>query len=118
MLEEFLERPKVAPLLAKEWVDVMIDTDRMTHGKKVMERLKGERQGGLPWMVVLDADGKELITSNDEKGGNIGAPAQPEEIAHFMTMLRTVKQHLTDAEVATVLAELNEHAMPYQRPRK
>ncbi len=119
MLEEFLGRPKVAPLLAKDYVDVMIDTDRMTGGKEVMERLKGERSGGLPWMIVLDADGKELITSNlEEGGGNIGAPAQPNEIAHYMTMLRRTKQHLTDDELAVIEADLNEFAKPYQRPAR
>ena len=56
MLEEFLGREKTAPLLAKGWVDVMIDVDRDTGGKAINERLKGERQGGLPWMVILDAD--------------------------------------------------------------
>lgn len=119
MLEEFLERPKVAPLLAKDWVDVMIDTERMTHGQDIMDRLKGERKGGLPWMIVLDADGKELITSNKKDGGdNIGGPVQPDEIAHFMTMLRQTKQHLTDDEVAIVEAELNVYAKPYQRPAR
>ncbi|MEZ5963468.1 MAG: hypothetical protein R3F56_06445 [Planctomycetota bacterium] len=119
MLEEFLERPKVAPLLAKDWVDVMIDTERMTHGQAIMDRLKGKRQGGLPWMIVLDADGKELITSNKEDGGgNIGGPVQPEEIAHFIQMLRRTKQHMSDEDVATVEGELNEYAKPFQRPQR
>ena len=30
MLEEFLGRPEVKPLMAKDYVDLVIDTDRMT----------------------------------------------------------------------------------------
>jgi hypothetical protein len=90
----------------------------MPHGKEINERLMHGRSGGLPWLVILDAEGKELISSNDPKhgGGNIGAPAQPDEIDHFLVMLRTTKQHATDAELATLEQELREFAKPYQRP--
>jgi hypothetical protein len=127
VLEEFLGRPKVAPLFAKDWVDVMIDTDRMTGGKELMERLKRDRDGGLPWLVVLDAEGAELITSNvlvtgqdgsERPAGNIGAPVQPEEIAHFLVMLQRTRQHLTDEELETLAADLRAFAKPYQRPAR
>lgn len=127
MLEEFLGRPKVAPLLAKDYVDVMIDTERMTGGEALMDRLKGDREGGLPWSIVLDADGKELITSNkivrdadgnETLGGNIGAPVQPDEIDHYLVMLARTKQHLTEVDVATIAADLREYAKPYQRPAR
>lgn len=109
----------MAPLLAKDWVDVMIDTERMTHGQEIMDRRKGDRQGGLPWMVVLDADGKELASSNKKAdGANIGCPAQPDEITHFLEMLRQTKQHMSDDDVATIEAELREFAKPFQRPTR
>ena len=56
MLEEFLGRDVTAPIYGKGWVDVMIDVDRDTNGKQINDKLKGERRGGLPWMVILDAD--------------------------------------------------------------
>jgi hypothetical protein len=118
VLEEFLGRPKVAAAMATDWVICTVDVDRMTHGKEINERLMHGRSGGLPWLVILDAGGKELISSNDPKhgGGNIGAPAQPDEIDHFLVMLRTTKQHATDADLTVIEQELREFAKPYQRP--
>ena len=50
------------------------------------------------------------------RDGNIGAPAQPDEIDHFLVMLRATKQHATDADLAAIESELREFAKPYQRP--
>lgn len=117
MLEEFLGREKVAPLFAKGWIDVMIDVDRDTNGKQVNERLKGKRNGGLPWMVILDGDGKELVSSNAEpKGGNIGGPVSVEECAWFGEMLqRSRGEKVSEAEIATILADLEVYAKPRRK---
>lgn len=118
MLEEFLGRAKVAPLFQQGWVDVMIDVDRDTGGKAVNERLKGKRNGGLPWMVILDGEGKEIVTSNAEpKGANIGGPVSPEECAWFGTMLaRSRGDKISAADVEAILADLEEYAKPKRRP--
>src|SRR5690606_22411380 len=60
-LEEFLARPKVAERMAKDYVDLIIDTDRRTHGQQIYDKLKAGRSGGLPWLIMLDGDGKELV---------------------------------------------------------
>ena len=117
MLEEFLGREKVAPLFNKGWVDVMIDVDRDTHGKDVNEKAKGDRNGGLPWMVVFDGDGKELVTSNAEpKGANIGGPATVEECAWFGVMLKRSRgDKVSEAEIETMLADLDEYSKPRRK---
>ncbi|MFO1077478.1 MAG: hypothetical protein U1E73_07105 [Planctomycetota bacterium] len=117
MLEEFLGREKVAPIYGKGWVDVMIDVDRDTDGKDVNERLKGDRSGGLPWMVILDADGKEIVTSNAEPdGANIGGPVQKEECAWFVRMLEKSRgDKVTAKELEAVAADLEEFAKPKRR---
>jgi len=117
VLEEFLGREQVAPLFAKGWIDVMIDVDRDSNGKQVNERLQGKRNGGLPWMVILDGDGKELVSSNAEpKGGNIGGPVTVEECAWFGVMLqRSRGQRVSEAEIATIVAELEAYAKPRRR---
>lgn len=75
-----------------------------------MNELKKERQGGLPWMVILDGDGKELVTSNDADGNNIGCPALPNEIEHFVDMI----QRSSDA-TKEELSEINEAVLAHAK---
>ena len=96
----------VAPLLAREFVPVKLDFDRAKGAKEIQKRYIAKEQG-LPWFAFLDGDGKALIHSTGPKG-NTGFPAQPEEIAHFKTMLQTVKKKLTDEEIAFLVTSLEE----------
>ncbi|MDG1875238.1 MAG: hypothetical protein P8J27_15095 [Mariniblastus sp.] len=59
----------------------------MTNGNDVFDELKKERSGGMPWMVILNGDGNEIISSVGPKG-NIGCPVEPFEIEHFIDMIR------------------------------
>jgi len=96
----------VAPLLAKEFVLVRLDFDR-AKGAKDIEKRYIDKEQGLPWFVFLDGDGKAIINSTGPQG-NTGFPAQPEEIAHFKTMLQTVKKKLTDENIAFLITSLEE----------
>ncbi|MFT4843700.1 MAG: hypothetical protein ACI8UD_001041 [Planctomycetota bacterium] len=120
MLEEFLGQDVVAPIYNKGWVDVMVDVDRDTGGKALNDRLKGKRSGGLPWSVILDADGKEIVSSNAEpKGGNIGGPVSPEECAWLVEMLkRSSGEKVTEAELKVVATELEAYSKPRRRRRR
>ena len=62
-------------------------------------------KGGIPWFVMLDPKGKELASSHGPKG-NIGFPFTDDEIAHFVTMLKTCKRHLADAEIEMMRSSL------------
>ena len=79
----------VAAAMSKDYIEVKIDS-RMQNSKQVIDRLRKERQGGIPWMTILDADGKELVTSDGPKG-NVGCPVRDHEIDWFLKM---VAQHL------------------------
>lgn len=94
-----------ATLLPRDLVALEIDVDRMTHGPEVLERMKGTNQG-LPWMVVLGAEGRILATSADAAGDNIGCPYRDEEIAHFVAMLKAGRRALTDADLEALRASL------------
>lgn len=108
-LEEFLAIPAVAEALGRDFVDVKIDIDRMPGGKEVQQRLRGSEAGGIPWCVILDAEGTEIITA-DGPEGNIGCPVQPAEISHFLVMLRTARKHLTDTDLDFIQRELERFA--------
>lgn len=123
MLEEFLGREVTGPIYGKGWVDVMIDVDRDTNGKAINERYKGTRSGGLPWSVIVDADGKELLSSNAQTGDkndgkNIGGPVSDWECAWFVEMLRRTKGKLvSEAEIQRVAKDLEDYAAPRRRRR-
>lgn len=93
-------------VFATDYVDLKIDTMRMVNGEQVASRLEPKGAGGIPWMVILDPSGKTLATSIGP-GGNIGYPYQPEEIEHFATMLKATKNRMTDAEMESIVADLN-----------
>jgi hypothetical protein len=94
-----------ATLLPKDYLALEIDVDRMTHGEDVITRLGGKDKG-LPWMTILDGEGKALATSDDAQGNNVGSPYTDEEIAHFVTMLRASRVTLTDADLEALRASM------------
>jgi len=98
--------PNVAPLLAKEFVGVKIEADRMIGGKAILKRYQ-THEGGIPWFVFLDGDGTAGATSDGPKG-NVGFPAAPHEIAYFRTMLERAKRKLTDADISALITSLEE----------
>ena len=88
----------VAPVLAKDFVSLNIDTDRMIGGNDLLTRY-AKTQQGIPWFVFLDGDGNALITSIAPGKGNIGFPSEDFEIAHFKVMLEKVAKQITPADI-------------------
>lgn len=102
---------------SEDYVTVMIDTDRMTGGADLAAELRGKRGGGIPWMVILDADGKKLTTSDGPKG-NCGCPAQPHEIDHFLSMVDSTRRHMSAADRVVLERELRAYGAELVRPRR
>jgi hypothetical protein len=99
----------VAPVLAKEFVELKLDYDRGIGARDIQKRFTDQNQG-LPWFAFIDGDGKAIITSTGPKG-NVGFPYQPDEIAYFKVMLeklKTIKRHLNDADVAFLIKSLED----------
>jgi thioredoxin-related protein len=107
-LDDFLARKEIAALVARDYLDVKVDIDRMKNGKEVMERYTHGKQGGIPWFVILDPNGKALATSDGPDGNNIGYPAEPKEIDHFLSMLKKTVRHTEPAQLDTVRKALEE----------
>lgn len=93
-------------LMSQDYVDVKIDTLRMTHGKDVATHYQPSKDfPGAPWIVILDPAGTPLANSIAPEG-NIGYPYQPSEVDHFIAMLRSTRQKLTDADLEKIHADL------------
>ena len=101
-LEDWMARPDIAPILAKAFVDIKIDTDRMPGGQEMLTAHSQGKNGGIPWFELLDANGNALVNSSAPKSGNIGFPAQPEEIAWFVEMLRKSGAKLGAEDIAAL----------------
>ncbi len=103
-LEAWMAKPEVAALLAKDYVDLKIDTDRMTGGQELLTKFN-PRPGGIPWIAILNADGSVIVDSNGPKG-NTGFPAAEEEISHFATMLSKSAKDLSPDEQKKLIESL------------
>ncbi len=110
-LEDWMARPDIAAILAKEFVDVRVDTVRMSDGQALLDQRSDKNSGGIPWFEFLASDGAVLVSSSGPKG-NIGFPGQPEELAWFVAMLKTGALHLTPAEIATLAESLKAPKTP------
>lgn len=103
LLSRYLDEHK--ELIAKDYVVLKLD-DRFVSGPEVIKQVRTE-EGGIPWTVILDSAGKQLITST-AKSGNIGFPSTPEGIVHFEKMMTTTAKKLTAEEIGKLVEALGE----------
>ena len=72
-----------------------------TPGADVLKtKYKGTDQG-LPFWVILDSKGTLLADSFNDKGENLGCPADPAEVTSFTEKLKRTSK-LTAAQLATI----------------
>jgi thioredoxin-related protein len=111
-LEDWMERDAVRAILAKDFVEVKIDEDRMVGGKELEARTRANAKGGIPWFAFIDPRSGSAVATSDAEQGNIGFPAKPEEIAHFAAMLKKAARHITADDIATLEASLKPEPTP------
>jgi thioredoxin-related protein len=109
-LEDFLARPEISAILARDFVVLKIDVDRMSSGKDVMKKYRPDDSGGIPWFTVIDAKGEKLATSDLLEGRikNIGYPATPQEINAFMSLIEGQARRIEAGQTAQLRKELEE----------
>lgn len=95
-------------LFATDYVDLKIDTLRMTNGESVAGRFRPGDSPGVPWMAILDASG-EVLASSVGPDGNCGYPYTPAEIDHFTSMISATRRRMTDADLAAIRSDLNRY---------
>ena len=80
----------------------------MEGGQDLLNELKKDQSGGLPWMTILDGDGIEIISSVGPEG-NIGFPVEPFEIEYFVEMIKTASD-ASDQQLAAISEAMEENA--------
>jgi thiol:disulfide interchange protein len=98
-LDEYLHRPEISKVFDSAFVTVKVDVDRNKGGKELNAKYGGDK-AGLPFFVILDADGKKTGDSFAKPNANVGFPAAPEEIAHFLKIVRQASEKFNDADIA------------------
>ena len=106
-LEDWMARPEIAAILAKEFVDCKIDVDRTKNSAAVTKQFGKDDKGGIPWFCFVAADGTKNADS-DGPQGNVGFPAAPEEIEHFKAMLTKSVRKMSSGDVEALAASLRE----------
>jgi hypothetical protein len=90
----------------KDYLWVRMDI-RWSGEGAIIKSLRGEAEGGFPWLAILDAEGKLLATSNKpDDGANIGFPTDPDSIEHFLHMLKTTAQRMNANDLAGLKSAL------------
>jgi hypothetical protein len=98
----------VAPLLARDFVLLHVDTAKTPGGAELHQRYPKAQNQGVPWFVFHDGDGGELADSNGPDG-NIGCPDTDKEIDAFIEILKKVRTTLKDEELAALKASRIAH---------
>ncbi len=113
-LEAWMGQDEVAHLLAKDYVDVKVDQDRMIGAADVGARYGMPAKIGIPWFAILDPVSGKVLSDSMVDGQTIGCPASDSEIQHFMTMLQGSRKTLSDAELGQIKASLAAAAQTYK----
>ena len=103
MLSRFLDKHRSD--WEEDYLWVKMD-HRWTGAQDLMRDLRGDAEAGVPWWIIVDADGKKLATSNMPSGENIGFPSSAEEIKHFQTMLEQTAQRLSAEQIRSLAKDL------------
>lgn len=110
LMHKVLEHDPVAPIWKKYFVDSPVVIDEQgdkknlnTPGGDVLRKKLGGESEGIPFWVFIKPDGTVLETSRMKgPGSNIGCPMTKDEIASFMSKLKTSVPKMTEAERTTI----------------
>ncbi|MGP0067972.1 MAG: thioredoxin family protein [Isosphaeraceae bacterium] len=114
-LHDWLAQPEVAAILDRDFVIAQVDVDRMIGGKDIQKQYQPATSAGIPWFAILDTKGKPLSTS-DAPTGNIGYPAQPQEIKDFLSMIKSQGRRIDEGQLDQLRKSLEEAAERIKRP--
>jgi thiol-disulfide isomerase/thioredoxin len=129
LFDRFLADPQMHPIMSRAFVFVTLITGERpgdpkhanTPGGVDFENSIGGKGEGFPWLAMLDADGKPIVSSDrpDPKAksgkSNTGYPDAPEEVDWFVEMLRKAAPQLSKQDLASVRSWLTAHSTTQQR---
>jgi thiol:disulfide interchange protein len=114
----FLASPDAGKLMRDNFVIVRLDAleskDKVAQenpGARDMLEAMGGARSGIPFYFVLDNSGKKIGDSLIMPGhGNVGRPAEPDEVVAFVKQLETIAPRMTPAQRKEIGVYLDEMA--------
>ncbi|MBX3403669.1 MAG: thioredoxin family protein [Phycisphaeraceae bacterium] len=107
-LGAWLDDAAVSPLLAGSFVVAKIDPQRMTNGRRVMDRVTGRNGLATPWIGIVGGDGK--VAGPD---ASVESPLEPDRRGALRAMLFKHGKGIDPGALDAALARLRE---PETRP--
>ncbi len=99
-LSRFFE--KHASVLDQHYVYLKIDPARSASGPEVIKRLRTDGSIGIPWIAILDQDGKVVTTE-------LGFPShEPNDIDEFIAMFSKTAPRMTPEQFKELRSDLEE----------
>ena len=89
----------------KDYIWVRMD-QRWAGAKEIMEKLRDGDDGGIPWVAIMDSDGKVLASSKPSK--ETAPSGVNETLWHFEQMIKSTSQRLTRDEIVAWIKGLGE----------
>lgn len=112
----FLDSADAGKLMHDNFVVVQLDAlesgDKVRlenpGARKLLDKMSGGANTGIPFYFVLDATGKKIADSLIMPGHhNVGHPAQPDEVVAFVKQLGTIAPKMTPAQRNSIRAFLD-----------
>ena len=114
-LHDWMAQPEIAAILDRDFVIAQVDVDRMTGGKDVQKALPTSLVRRHPLVRDPRCSGESRWSTSDGPGGNIGYPAQPQEIAHFLAMVKGQGRRIDDRQLEQLRKSLEDAAERIKR---
>lgn len=112
-MDSAMNEPEMKPLFDKNYVIrhlVVMESPNKKNlenpgADALLAKYKGDR-GGIPFWYIIDPKGNLIADSREDKpdgtkGGNVGCPAQPNEVAYFIKVLKA-SSSLNQDELAAI----------------
>ena len=107
-MDAMMAKSEFDTIFSEYYVTAHVDLKETPGGQALYEKYC-KVQGGIPWFLIMDADGNVLITA-DGPNGNIGCPYKDEEIAHFMHMVKTTSANADPLKISKLETIIRETA--------
>jgi hypothetical protein len=105
VFDKYHADPAVSRIIDKHLVVVHVDIVKNSGGEGMYKKYGTQR--GVPAWTVLDAHEKVLGDSGDGRD-NVGYPYLPNEIAHYVKILKATCTTISDAEIDVLKTKLKE----------